>query len=108
VPREADIVASWGAALRFGTADSQDESRCSAIHNQRPYHGRALNCCWWWVLGRVPLAEVVAGEASLARLCFSAHYRLLRKRRQAAALHMGLGVARFAMFACDSSSSLLL
>ena len=26
-----------GAALRFGTAESQDESRCSAIHKRRPY-----------------------------------------------------------------------
>jgi len=33
----ADIVASWGAALRTGTAGSQDESRCRAIHKQRPY-----------------------------------------------------------------------
>jgi hypothetical protein len=33
----ADILASWGAALRTGTAGSQDESRCSAIHKQRPY-----------------------------------------------------------------------
>jgi hypothetical protein len=32
-----DAGASWGAALRFGTAESQDESRCSAIHKQRPY-----------------------------------------------------------------------
>ncbi|MGC1634895.1 MAG: hypothetical protein WA744_05530, partial [Candidatus Acidiferrales bacterium] len=32
-----DARASWGAALRFGTAESQDESRCSAIHKQRPY-----------------------------------------------------------------------
>jgi hypothetical protein len=33
----ADMVASWGAALRFGAAESQDESRWSAIHKQRPY-----------------------------------------------------------------------
>jgi len=33
----ADIVASCGAALRFGTAESQDESRYRAIHKQRPY-----------------------------------------------------------------------
>jgi len=35
--RGADIVASWGAALRTGAAGSQDESRCGAIHKQRPY-----------------------------------------------------------------------
>jgi hypothetical protein len=35
--RRGEIVASWGAALRTGTAGSQDESRCSAIHKQRPY-----------------------------------------------------------------------
>src|SRR5271168_5150928 len=35
--READIVASWGAALRSRTAGAQDESRCGAIHKQRPY-----------------------------------------------------------------------
>jgi hypothetical protein len=28
--------ASWGAALRSRVAGSQDESRCSAIHKQRP------------------------------------------------------------------------
>jgi hypothetical protein len=32
-----DIVAIWGAALRTGTAGSQDESPCRAIHKQRPY-----------------------------------------------------------------------
>jgi hypothetical protein len=32
---------------------------------------------------------------------------LLRKRRQAAALRMGLGVARVEMFACGSSPLLL-
>jgi len=32
-----DIVASWGAALRFRTAGSQDESPGRAIHKQRPY-----------------------------------------------------------------------
>src|SRR5271154_5279695 len=37
VGNECEIVASWGAALRFGTAESQDESRCGAIHKQRPY-----------------------------------------------------------------------
>jgi len=30
--RHADIVASWGAALRSRTAGSQDQSGCSAIH----------------------------------------------------------------------------
>ena len=30
-----DIVTSRGAALRTGTAGSQDESRCSAIHKRR-------------------------------------------------------------------------
>lgn len=34
---QVDTVASRGAALRFGTAECQDESRCSAIHSQRPY-----------------------------------------------------------------------
>ena len=34
---DSEIVASWGAALRTGTAGSQDESRCSPIHKQRPY-----------------------------------------------------------------------
>ncbi len=29
----ATATAKAGAALRFGTAESQDESRCSAIHN---------------------------------------------------------------------------
>jgi hypothetical protein len=33
---QVDIVASWAAALRSRTAGSQDESRCSAIHKQRP------------------------------------------------------------------------
>src|SRR5271155_6091076 len=33
----ADSVASWGAALRSRAAGSQDESRCSTIHKQRPY-----------------------------------------------------------------------
>jgi hypothetical protein len=33
----AHARASWGAALRTGAAGSQDESRCSAIHKQRPY-----------------------------------------------------------------------
>jgi hypothetical protein len=33
----ADVVASRGAALRFGTAESQDASPCGAIHKQRPY-----------------------------------------------------------------------
>src|ERR1700689_871391 len=33
----AFVLASWGAALRFGNAESRDESRCSAIHKQRPY-----------------------------------------------------------------------
>src|SRR5271156_3134691 len=33
----ANIVASWGAALRNGAGRSSDESRCSAIHKQRPY-----------------------------------------------------------------------
>jgi len=37
----ADSVASWGAALRSRTAGSQDESRCNAIHKQRPYRGSA-------------------------------------------------------------------
>ena len=32
-----DARASWGAALRTGAVGSQDESRCSAIHKQRPY-----------------------------------------------------------------------
>src|SRR5271155_3934857 len=34
-----DVLASWGAALRSRAAGSQDELRCSAIHNQRPYCG---------------------------------------------------------------------
>jgi hypothetical protein len=34
---EVDIVASWGAALRTDAVGSQDESRCGAIHKQRPY-----------------------------------------------------------------------
>jgi hypothetical protein len=37
----ADVVASWGAALRTSIAGSQDESRCSAIHKQRPYRVRS-------------------------------------------------------------------
>jgi len=52
--READVVASWGAALRSRTAGSQDESRCGAIHKQRPYRGYA------WTDRRG------VGEASLA------------------------------------------
>ena len=32
----AEGVASWGAGLRFGTAESQDESPCRAIHKSAP------------------------------------------------------------------------
>jgi hypothetical protein len=39
----ADILASWGAALRSRAAGSQDESRCSAIHKQRPYRGSRVD-----------------------------------------------------------------
>ena len=46
VRRNVDARASWVAALRTGAAGSQDESRCSAIHKQRPYRGCAWKCCW--------------------------------------------------------------
>src|SRR5271155_3296588 len=36
---DADIVGSWGAALRSRTTGPQDESPCAAIHKQRPYLG---------------------------------------------------------------------
>jgi hypothetical protein len=41
-----DARTSWAAALRTGAAGSQDESRRSAIHMQRPYRG----CAFEWRL----------------------------------------------------------
>jgi hypothetical protein len=66
--------ASWGAALRSRIAGSQDESRCGAIHKQRPYHGSRVDV----LLGRW------ARQASPRSTASGLH--LLRKRRQAAAL----------------------
>jgi len=43
---QADIVLSWGAALRSRAAGSQDESRCSAIHKQRPYRAIWVFSIW--------------------------------------------------------------
>jgi len=48
------IVVSWGAALRSRTEGSQNESRFSAIHEQRPYRGLREG------------AAAGVGEASLA------------------------------------------
>jgi hypothetical protein len=38
-----DNRASWGAALRTGTAGSRDESPCRAIHKQRRYRQAAFS-----------------------------------------------------------------
>jgi len=37
-----DAMASWGAARRSRAAESQDESRCGAIHKQRPYRATSV------------------------------------------------------------------
>jgi hypothetical protein len=52
--RRVEIVARRGAALRSRARGSQDELRCGAIREQRPYRGCVGKRLW------------VMGEASLA------------------------------------------
>jgi hypothetical protein len=57
-----DAGASWGAALRFGTAESQDESRCSAIHKFKG-EGNGARC--WLGMDRVRRENFGAGLRGL-------------------------------------------
>jgi hypothetical protein len=64
--------ASWGAALRTGTAGSKDESRCSAIHKQRRYLRRRKERA----RHAVPLRTSVGGAP------YTSHKRGVRQRRR--------------------------
>jgi hypothetical protein len=56
-----NALASWGAALRSRTAGSQNESRCSAIHKQRPYQSNTYwQQCEWGGSETRPYVRVTA------------------------------------------------
>ena len=61
-------MASWGAALRTGSAGSQDESPCRAIHKQRPYRrirlrGGSVRCGWDYCGGGWENGGVIEDDA---------------------------------------------